>query len=92
MIEPSSGTPLSQNAGSSPATGHRLGPRRLSLLCGSLCVVLMALVLLIYGAPHNPIWWAIMALILIATVAGPRLLLPAVVDWVIDGYRRDLAR
>ena len=88
-------TSLPPNAESTEPSGRRLGPRRLglvlSLLGGGHCALLMGLVLLIYGVPHNPVWWAIMAIILVGAVAGPHGLLP-VVDWVIDGYRRDLAR
>lgn len=73
-------------------TGGREGPRRLgivlSVLFGGLCAALMTVVLVIYGTPHNPLWWGIMAAIQIAAVVAPPLAVPAV-DWVIDGYRRD---
>ena len=74
------------------ATGKRKGPRRLglvlSVLFGGLCVALMAVVLVIYGLPYNPLWWGVMAAIQVAAFVVPPLAVPAV-DWVIDGYRQD---
>ena len=66
------------------------GRRRLTvLLCGlggAGCAGAMLLVLLLYGAPYNSIWWAVMAVILAAAFVAPRALVP-LVDWVIEGYR-----
>lgn len=74
------------------ATGKRVGPRRLglvlSLLFGGLCVASMAVVLVIYGLPYNPLWWGVMVAIQVAAFVVPPLAVPAV-DWVIDGYRQD---
>lgn len=66
------------------------GRMRLSiLLCslsGTACTVLMAAVLLLYGTPYNPLWWWIMAAILLAAVFLPLVLVSAI-GWVIEGYR-----
>jgi len=66
------------------------GRRRLALLMsatsGSLCALAMVVVLVVYGTPYNPLWWGVMAAILVAAVLVPRALAPAV-EWVIDGYR-----
>lgn len=68
------------------------GSRRLALLLGGLgvlaCAVPMGFVLLLYGRPHNPVWWVVMAAILAAVFVGPRLLMP-LFEWVAEGYRRD---
>ncbi len=66
------------------------GRRRLTvLLCGlggAGCAGAMLLVLLLYGAPYNSIWWGVMAVILAAAFVAPLALVP-LVDWVIEGYR-----
>ena len=66
------------------------GRKRLSiLLCGLSgvsCAILMAAVLLLYGTPYNPLWWWVMAAILIAAFLLPLALVSAI-EWVIDGYR-----
>ena len=66
------------------------GRRRLGLvlgaLSGGLCAALMGLVLVFYGPPVNPVWWAVMAAILVAATVAPRLLAPAF-EWVLAGYR-----
>ncbi len=66
------------------------GRRRLALLMsatsGALCALAMIVVLVVYGTPYNPVWWGVMAAILVAAVLVPRALVPAV-EWVIDGYR-----
>jgi hypothetical protein len=66
------------------------GRKRLSILLCSLsgvsCAALMAAVLLLYGTPYNPLWWWVMAAILIAAFLLPLALVPAI-EWVIDGYR-----
>lgn len=68
------------------------GRRRLMLLLGVLnfagCAVLMALVLYFYGRPYNPIWWLVMAVILVGSVATARALVSAI-EWVIKGYQQD---
>ncbi len=65
------------------------GRPRLRILLGTLggggCLVAMALVLVLYGAPFNPVWWGVMAAILAAACLLPSLLVPAI-EWVIDGY------
>ena len=73
-------------------TMRRQGPKRLGLLLsggsGLFCLGLMGFVLAAYGTPYNPVWWGVMAAILVAAVVVPWLILPAV-DWVIAGYRKD---
>lgn len=67
------------------------GRQRLALLlCGlsvSSCLLLMAAVVLLYGAPYNPIWWWVMAAIVFASLVLPLALVRAI-EWVMDGYRR----
>ena len=69
------------------------GRKRLRrLLCGVsflTCAAMMAAVLVGYGTPYNPLWWVVMAAILIAAALGPLLLL-APIEWVIAGYRQDV--
>lgn len=71
------------------------GSRRLALVLGGLgliaCAVPMGLVLILYGRPHNPVWWAVMGAILVAASIGPRLLVP-LFDWVAEGFRQDAGR
>lgn len=66
------------------------GQRRLTLLLcglgGAGCAGAMLLVLLLYGAPYQPYWWAVMAIVLAVAFVIPRALVP-IVEWVIDGYR-----
>jgi len=85
-IEP--GSDAGPVAGRAPGLGRRRLGLLLSTLGGAGCAATMALVLVVYGTPFNPLWWAVMAVILGAALAGPWALLPAV-DWVIDGYRQD---
>ena len=70
----------------------RKGRRRLSaLLCGlsgTSCAALLAAVLLLYGTPYNPLWWWIMAAILVAAFLLPLALVSAI-EWVMEGYRDD---
>ena len=58
----------------------------LSLSGGLACAGLMALVLIFYGPPWNPMWWWVMAAILILAFALPRLLAYPI-EWIMDGYR-----
>jgi len=67
------------------------GRRRLRILLGAtagfLCLLLMAIVLVFYGPPYNPLWWLIMAIILIGACAiTPVLARP--IEWVIEGYQQ----
>ncbi|WP_193369814.1 hypothetical protein [Pelagibius marinus] len=70
----------------------RKGRLRLSiLLCGfsgAACAVLMAAVLVFYGTPYNPLWWWIMAAILLTAFLLPLTLVSAI-EWVMAGYRDD---
>ncbi|MFQ5958943.1 MAG: hypothetical protein ACE5LF_06190 [Alphaproteobacteria bacterium] len=71
-------------------TGTKEGRRRLGLLLsgvsGGLCVLAMGAALVFLGTPWNPMWWWVMAAVLVAALVLPRALVPAV-EWVIDGYR-----
>ena len=65
------------------------GRQRLRLLLGAvsggLCVFAMAAVLVFYGPPYNPLWWAVMGAILAAAfLVVPLLASP--IEWVIKGY------
>lgn len=68
---------------------RREGRRRLRLLLGGLgaafCATAMAVVLVFYGLPYNPMWWAAMAAILIsaAVVSG---FCASLVEWAAKGY------
>ncbi len=66
------------------------GRRRFGLLFGTasggLCAAMMAVVLIVYGAPYNRLWWFVMAAILVAACLIPRLLVRSL-EWVFDGYR-----
>ncbi len=65
------------------------GRRRLSIFVGTICgagsMITMALVIIIYGAPYDPIWWAVMAAILVVCCLLGRIIAPAV-EWVLEGY------
>lgn len=66
-----------------------VGRRRLRiLLCattGTLCLLLMAAVLLIYGKPYNPFWWLVMAVILAGAFTVPSAF-AGPIEWVLEGY------
>ena len=66
------------------------GRRRLTLLLcstsGTGCTVAMMVVLIVYGAPYEAYWWAVMGVILAAAFVLPRFLVP-LIEWVIEGYR-----
>jgi hypothetical protein len=66
---------------------RRLKPL-LSLLTGGPCAILMALVLLYYGTPYNPVWWFVMPMVLVAAFVLPWLLVRPI-EWVIEGYLDD---
>lgn len=70
---------------------HAEGRRRLRLLLcglgGLTCAGTMALVLVFYGAPFNPLWWWVMAAILLGATIVPALFAP-IIEWVIAGYLR----
>ena len=65
------------------------GRRRISIVVGAVsgagCLVTMALMVIIYGAPYNPVWWAVMAVILTVCCLLGRIVAPAV-EWVLQGY------
>jgi hypothetical protein len=69
---------------------RREGRRRFGLLFGAasggLCGAMMAVVLIVYGAPYNRLWWFVMAAILVAACFIPRLLVRPL-EWVFEGYR-----
>ena len=67
--------------------GRRLG-LVLSTTGGLLCALLMALLLLVYGAPYNGVWWWVMLAILIASFVVPRILVGPL-EWVFEGYQED---
>jgi hypothetical protein len=71
---------------------RREGRKRFGLVfgaaAGGLCAMLMALVLLVYGTPYNGTWWLVMAVILVAAIAAPRVLVRPL-EWVLDGYREE---
>lgn len=72
-------------------TVHAEGRRRLGLLLcglgGVSCAAAMALVLVFYGLPFNPVWWWVMAAVLLGAFVLPLLIVP-LVEWVIAGYLR----
>lgn len=67
--------------------GRRRLQLLLSALSGSLCLLLMLAVLVVYGAPYNHMWWLAMTAILALAIALPRFLARPV-EWVMDGYRQ----
>lgn len=71
-------------------SGH--GRRRLSIVvgavCGTTCLLAMALVLVVYGPPYNAVWWWVMAAILAVSCLLGRIVAPAV-EWVLEGYLED---
>ncbi|MFQ5467647.1 MAG: hypothetical protein ACE5DS_05865 [Kiloniellaceae bacterium] len=73
---------------------HPVGRQRLRFLLmglgGTSCALAMALVLVLYGTPYNPIWWWVMGAILLAACAVSGLLAP-VVEWALVGYLQDRA-
>lgn len=60
----------------------------LGALSGGACLVAMALLLVFYGTPYDPVWWAVMAAALAAACLLPSLFIPAI-EWVIEGYSAD---
>ncbi len=71
------------------AAALREGRRRLRLFLGGFgaaaCAAAMVIVLLFYGLPFNPLWWAAMAASLIAAAVVSGLCAP-LVEWVAKGY------
>ncbi len=69
---------------------HGEGRRRLRLALAGFgagtCGAAMALVLVFYGTPFNPIWWAAMAAVMGGSTAVATLFAP-LIEWVIAGYR-----
>ena len=67
----------------------REGRRRLRIFMGALgggaCALAMALVLVFYGAPYDPVWWPVMAAVLLGS-AGVSALCAPMIEWVIAGY------
>ena len=70
---------------------HPEGRRRLRLLLSGLgglsCAAAMAMVLVFYGLPFNPMWWWVMAVTLLAAFVVPTFFAP-VIEWVVAGYLR----
>lgn len=70
-------------------TIHREGRRRLRLLLAAAssgaCAAAMVAVLVFYGTPYNPLWWAVMAAILLSSAIMGAMCAP-IVEWVIAGY------
>ena len=68
------------------------GRRRLGIVLGAtsgaLCALAMATVLVFYGPPVDWIWWAVMAVILVAAFLVPRILTP-LFEWAVEGYFRN---
>jgi len=75
------------------ADERRQGRRRLAIVLGAvsagLMATLMAVVLVFYGAPYSPVWWAVMAVILVVAYLAPRFVLVPAVEWVMAGYAAD---
>ena len=57
----------------------------LSILVGGACATAMALVVVLYGTPFNPLWWLVMMAILAASFILPCFGVWAI-EWVIEGY------
>lgn len=77
--------------GQSSNTGRRRLRVLLGASSGATCALAMAIVLIVYGAPYDPMWWWVMALILAAAFLAPALL-AFPIEWVIRGYREDKGR
>lgn len=45
----------------------------------------MAMVLVFYGTPYNPVWWWVMGAILVVAFVLPAALVPWI-EWVMIGY------
>lgn len=52
---------------------------------GGACAAAMVVVLVFYGTPYNPMWWPVMAAILLGSAVVSALGAP-IVEWVIAGY------
>lgn len=68
---------------------HREGRRRLRFVLAAAsigaCAAAMLAVLVFYGTPYNPVWWAVMAAILLSSAIMGAMCAP-IVEWVIAGY------
>ena len=66
-----------------------MGRRRLRIVLavasGGACAAAMAVVLVFYGAPYNPLWWAVMAAVLLSAAIVGALCAP-ILEWVSAGY------
>ena len=60
----------------------------LGAISGGICFFAMAMVLVVYGTPYDPLWWFVMVGILITAFLGPSLLVRPI-EWVIEGYREN---
>ena len=54
-------------------------------LGGASSAAAMAIVLVFYGTPYNPVWWVAMAGVLVFSAAVATLFAP-IIEWVIAGY------
>lgn len=50
--------------------------------------MMMAAVLIFYGEPYDPLWWWVMAAVLLAACVLPFGLVLAI-EWVVKGYREE---
>jgi hypothetical protein len=60
----------------------------LSSLSGGLATLGVALVLLAYKLPYDPIWWFALGAFVLGAFILPPLLAPAI-EWVMRGYAED---
>lgn len=65
------------------------GRRRLKILLGLLgggtCAIFLALAVVVLGAPYNPFWWLVMAVILVASFVLPSFLVRPI-EWLVKGH------
>jgi hypothetical protein len=69
-------------------TGRRRLRALLSFLFGGLATFAVALVLLGYKLPYDPVWWLILGLVVLGAFLAPLLLVPAI-EWVMRGYAEE---
>lgn len=65
--------------------GRRRAQLAFGLLGGLACAAAMALILVFYGPPYNPMWWWVMGGLIIAAAFIAVGLVP-VFEWILDGY------